>query len=174
MKKYLIFLFTLFCIFNLKAEGHHSNRISSPNYKNLKLYVKVLERYGKSDFYLAQIDIVNTGNSTVTFWEPTYGYSWIFVFSAAGVKFKNQDEHQYTNKKITYLQPIKGVNKKIKIFEHTTYKIKAEFYIHNRELFLKTNKNLRVVFLYNDANLGFMEDENRPKIISENTIDFKW
>jgi len=174
MKKYFIFLFALFCTINLSAEGPRSTRKSNPNYKNLKVYVKVLEHYGKSDYYLAQIDIVNTGNSSVFFREPTYGYSWIFVFSAAGVKFINKYERLYYEKKITYIPSVKGGEKKVRISAHASYTIKTEFYINNRELFLRTNKNLRVVFLYNDANLGFMEDESRPKIISENAIDFRW
>jgi hypothetical protein len=174
MKKYFIFLFTLFCILNLNAEGHRSNRRSNPNYKNLKVYVKVLERYGKSDCYLAQIDIVNTGNSSVSFRETTYGYSWIFGFSAGGVMFITEDERLYYEKKRTDIPTVKGVEKKVRILAHSTYTIKTKFYIRNRELFLKTNKNLRLEFHFNDANLGFMEDESRPKIISENIIEYKW
>lgn len=174
MKKYFILLFVLFCIPNLNGEGHRSNRRSNPNYKNLKVYAKVLKQYGKSDCYLAQIDIVNIGNSIVSFRETTYGYSWIFVFTAGGIKFITEDERLYYEKKITEISPKRGVDKKVTILPHTTYTIKTKFYIRNRELFLKTNKNLRVVFLYNDANLGFEEDVTVPKITSENTIDYKW
>ena len=174
MKKYFLFLFGLFCIFNLNAEGHRSNRRSNPNYKNLEVYVKVLERYGTSECYLAQIDIVNTGNSIVSFRETTYGYTWIFVFTAGGIKFVTEDERLYYEKKIADIPPKKGVDKKVRILSHAKYSIKTQFYIRNRELFLKTNKDLRVVFLYNDANLGFGEDVTVPKIISKNKIDFNW
>ena len=174
MKKCFIFLFVLICILNINAEGHRSIRRSNPNYKNLKVYVKVLERYGLSDCYLAQIDILNTGNSIVSFRETTYGYTWIFVFTAGGIKFITEDERLYYEKKIADIPPKKGVDKKVRILPHTKYSIKTQFYIRNRELFLKTNKDLRVVFLYNDANLGFGEDVTVPKIISENVIDSKW
>jgi len=174
MKKYFIFLFALLCFLNINADGHRSNRRSNPNYKNLKVYVKVLERYGKSDCYLAQIDIVNTGNSTVSFRETTYGYTWIFGFTAGGVKFITEDERLYYEKKITYIPPRKGVDKIVRILAHSTYTIKTKFYIRNRDLFLKTNKNLRLEFHFNDSNLGFMEDESRPMVISENTIEYKW
>jgi len=174
VKKYFIFLFALFCTLNLSAEGPRSTRKSNPNYKNLKVYVKVLERYGKSDFYLAQIDFVNSGNTPVSFRETTYGYSWIFGFTAGGVRFVNKYERLFFEKKITYIPPTKGSDKITRISPHAKYIIKTQFYINNKVLFLKTNKNLRVEFHFNDANLGFMEDETCPRIISENVIDYKW
>ena len=174
MKKYFIFLFALFCILNLNAEGHRSNRRSNPNYKNLKVYVKVLERYGKSDCYLAQIDIVNTGNSSVSFRETTYGYTWIFGFTAGGIMFITEDGRLYYEKKLTNIPPRKAIDKKVRILPHAKYTIKTQFYIKNRELFLRTNKNLRLEFYFNDANLGFMEDPMCPRVLSENIIDYKW
>jgi len=174
MKKYYIILIVFFCILNLYGEGHRSNRSSNPNYKNLKLYVKVLERYGRSNCYLAQIDIVNSGNTSVSFRETTYGYSWIFGFTAGGVRFVNKYERLFFEKKITYIPPTKGSDKITRISPHAKYIIKTQFYINNKVLFLKTNKNLRVEFHFNDANLGFMEDETCPRIISENVIDYKW
>lgn len=164
----------MFYFLNINAEGHRSTRRANPNYKYLKVYVKVLERYGKSDCYLAQIDILNTGNSSVSFRETTYGYSWIFGFTAGGIQFINKYERLYYEKKITDIPPIKGVDKKVRILAHATYTIKTEFYIRNRELFLRTNKNLRLEFQFNDANLEFMEDETCPYIISENTIYYNW
>jgi len=174
MKKYFLFLFGLFCIFNLNAEGHRSNRRSNPNYKNLEVYVKVLERYGTSECYLAQIDILNTGNSTVYFWKTPYDYSLIFGFTAGGIRFIDKNERLYFENKIKYLPPQKATNIKTVILPHTKYTIKTQFYITKKELFLKTNRNLRMEFHFNDANLGFKEDESCPRIISENVIDFKW
>jgi len=133
-----------------------------------------LEHYGKSDYYLAQIDFVNSGNTPVSFRETTYGYSWIFGFTAGGVRFVNKYERLFFEKKITYIPSTKGVDKKTSISPHAKYIIKTQFYINNKVLFLKTNKNLRVEFHFNDANLGFMEDVTCPRIISENVIDYKW
>jgi len=123
---------------------------------------------------MAKIEIVNTGNRTVSFWKSTNGYSWIFSFSAEGVKFIDKYERLYYEKKITRLPPQKVAEKKVRILPHDKCVMKIQFYINNRKLFLKTNRNLRVVFLYNDANLGFMEDVSVPKITSENTLNYKW
>jgi len=174
MKKYFIFLFVLFCILDLNAEGHRSTRKSNPNYKNLKLYVKILERYGKSDCYLTQIDIVNTGNSSVSFHENATAYSWIFGFTAAGIRFVHADEHLYFEKKLIFQPPTKVIDRIVRILPHNKYVIRTQIYLQNRKRFLETNKNLRLEFSFNDANLGFMEDESRPRIISANIIDYKW
>jgi len=174
MKKYFIILFAMFCIHFLNAEGHRSNRKSNPNYKNLKVYVKVLEHYGKSDCYLAQIDIENTGNSFVAFWENSDSYALLLSFSAGGVCFVNKYSYQYYEKYKSDLPPQKVNLRKVGILPHAKYKIKMPFYIYNKRIFLKSNKNLSVAFLFNDANLNFREDESQPWIISENTINYKW
>jgi len=174
MKKYLIFLFVLFYILDLNAEGHRSTRKSNPNYKNLKLYVKVLERYGKSDCYLTQIDMVNTGNSTISFREIATGYSWIFGFTAAGIRFVDADKHLYFEKKLIFKLPIKAIDRIVRILPHNKYVIKTQIFINNRKRFFETNKNLRLEFHFNDANMGFLEDESCPRIISENILDYKW
>jgi hypothetical protein len=174
MKKYFIFLFALFCTLNLNAEGPRSRRKSNPNYKNLKLYVKLLEHYGKSDFYLAQIDIVNSGKNFIAFWENPDDYSQQLSFSAGGVCFVNKSFYQYYEKYKTYL-PGQRVNlRKVGILPHARYRIKMPFYIFNKKSFLKSNKNIRVCLLYSDANLNYFEDESLPNIISENTINYKW
>jgi len=173
MKKYIIFLFALLCIFNLNAE-HISNKKSNPKYKNLKVYAKVLKRYGNTNLYLAQIDIVNTGSSSVSFWEETSDYAWIFSFTAAGISFVNKCGRLYYEKKIAKIPLLKSIQRKVDVLPHSKYIIKTQFYINNKERFLKTNRNLRLTFIYNDANLNFMQDDMRPKIISENVIDYKW
>jgi len=173
MRKYIILLLTLFCFFNLNAENPFNGK-SNPNYKNLKVYAKVLEHYEKSDFYLAQIDIVNTGDSTVSFWETTSNYGWMFDFNAAGVFFVNKNLRLSIEKKINDSQPESVVNNKIEIIPHSKYIIKAQFYIFNRDRFLKSNKNLRLVFHFFDSNFEPMEDDMLPSIISENTIDYTW
>jgi len=173
MKKYVIFLFVLFFSFNLNAEGHRSKRRANHNYNNLKVYAKVLDRFGKSDFYLIQIDIVNSGNSTVSFWETTSCYDKIFAFSAAGILFINENDRLYFEKKIPDIPAVYEVNKKVSILPHQKYTIKTQFYIKNRENFLKTNNNLRVFFHFFDANLQLMEDVMFPKVTSD-TIDYKW
>ena len=174
MKKYFIFLFALFCTLNLSAEGPRSTRKSNPNYKNLKVYVKVLEHYGKSDYYLAQIDIVNTGKSFVAFWENQDDYSLQLGFAAGGVCFVNKYSYQYYEKYKSDLPPQKVNLRKVGILSHAKYRIKMPFYIYNKKIFLKSNKTLRVTFLFNDANLNYMEDESLPRINSENVIDYKW
>jgi len=174
MKKHFIFLFVIFCILDLNAEGPRSTRKSNPNYKNLKLHVKILERYSKSDCYLAQIDIVNTGNSTVSFYENATDYSWIFGFTAAGIRFVHADEHLYFEKKLIFNPPTKVIDKIVRILPHNKYIIRTQIYLQNRKRFLETNKNLRLEFHFNDANFGFLGDESCPKIISENLIDCKW
>ena len=174
MKRYIFFLLVLINIFHLNADGFHSDRRSNPNYKNLIMYVKVLQRYDKSDFYLAQIDFENTGNSTVSFWETISGYNFIFTFCAYGITFLNIDQRQYIEKKMTGSPERLFVNKRTDILPHSKYTIKTQIYIFNRERFLKTNKSLRLEFYFNDANLAFMEDSMCPKIMSEDTIDYKW
>ena len=80
----------------------------------------------------------------------------------------------YYEKKLTNIPPRKAIDKKVRILPHAKYTIKTQFYIKNRELFLRTNKNLRLEFYFNDANLGFMEDPMCPRVLSENIIDYKW
>ncbi|MDD4968111.1 MAG: hypothetical protein PHT07_01650 [Paludibacter sp.] len=174
MKKYALFLFALFCILNSNAEGDRSNRKSNPNYKNLKIYANVLQRYGKSKYYQIQIDIVNTGNKLISFWEDISSPQWTFRLSAGQVWFVSKRERQCYEKGITYKPLRNNVYRKIRILPHAKYTIKQEFFIANKEIFLKSNKNLRLIFHFNDANLAFMEDESRPKIISEKTIEYKW
>jgi len=174
MRRFIIFFSVLLLSVNLPAEGYPTYRKSNPNYKNLKVYARVLKRYGKSDCFLAQIDIINLGNSTVTFWETTYDYSLILGFTAGGIRFVNKNDRLFLEKKITYIPPIKAVEKKNKILAHEKITIETNFFINNRKLFLKTNKNLRVEFHFNDANLNFKEDQMGPRVLSENVIDYEW
>lgn len=174
MKKFFTLLFALFCICHLNADGFHSDRRSNPNYKNLIMYVKILERYDKSDFYLAQIDFENTGNSTVSFWETTSCYAFMFTFCAYGICFLDKGQRQYIEKKMTGPLEQSFVKIRTDILPHAKYTIKTQIYIFNRDRFLKTNKSLRVEFRFYDANLEIMEDSMSPSIMSEDTIDYKW
>jgi hypothetical protein len=171
MKKYIIFIIILFLVFYSKAENI-SDRHANPNYKNLKVFAKVLERFDESNFYLLQIDILNTGSSTVYFWESTSVYGWIFAFSAVGILFINENERLYFEKKIPNIPAIHEIYKKVSIASQQKYTIKTQFYIYNKEKFLRTNNNFRVIFNFNDANLAFMEDIKQ--IICEDSIVYKW
>jgi len=173
MGKFILIFLELLCIFNLNAENPLNGK-SNPNYKNLKVYAKVLERCEKSDFYIAKIDIENTGDSAVSFRETTYDYAWIFNFTAYGVFFINEYQRLYYEKKIDHIPELSAVDREVVIFPHTKYTIETMFYIFNRKRFLQTNKNLRLEFHYNDANLGFMVDRMNPTITSQDTIDYKW
>lgn len=163
----------LFCIINLNAE-HVSERHANPNYKNLKLHVKVLERDGQSDFYKIQIDIINTGNTTVSFWENPSSYGRIFSFYAAGIIFVNEIQRLRIEKNLKAVPEILKFDVKRSIKPKQKYTIITQIYISNRQKFRATNKNLRVCLWFNDADLSFMEDNNCPKIKSDNIIDFKW
>ena len=162
---------TLFCVLYSNSENFPTRK-SHQSYKNLKVYAKVLERSGESDFYLIQIEIVNTGDSIVSFWELTSSYKLIFAFSAVGIFFINEDERLYFEKKISNIPAVNAVYKKVSILPHQKIIIKTQFYIYNKEKFLKTKNNLRVCFIYNDANLHFMED--MKQIICEDSIVYKW
>ena len=170
MRKTLIFIFALLSILHSNAEGYPTRK-SKQKYKDLRVYAKVLERYGKTDFYLAQIDIVNTGNSAVSFWETTSGYSSIFAFTATGIIFINDIERQYIEKKRPNVPAINVINKKVNVLPHQKYTIKTQFYIRNRKRFLETNKNLRIIFIFSDANLLLHED--MIQILSD-SINYKW
>jgi len=174
MKKVIFFIFALFCMFNLSAEGIPSPRKSNPNYKNLKVYAKVLQRYGKSNYYQIQIDIVNTGDKSLSFWQDIAAPNWSFALYAGGVWFVNKHERQCHEKGLTYKHVQNVDYKKIRIIPHAKYTTKQEFLINNKGTFLNSFKTLRLVFYFNDANLRFMEDESHPKIMSENTIEYKW
>ena len=121
---------------------------------------------------MIQIDIVNTGNSTISFLEKASSYCWTFAFSAAGILFINENERLYFEKKIPDIPSIREVEKKIRILPHQKYTIKTQVFIKDRERFLKTNNNLRVIFMFNDANLQFMED--MKQIICKDSIEYSW
>lgn len=168
-----ILLVLLLGSLNINAESI-SNRHANPNYKSLKVYAKVIERYNQSDFYKIQIDIINTGKSTVYFWETTSNYGCIFAFSAASVMFVNENERLHIEQNLKAGPEINKPDVKRSIKPKQKYTIITQFFIRKKEKFLKTNKDLRIYFLFNDASLAFMEDNNCPKIISENIIDYKW
>ena len=173
MKTYLISVIALLLIFNSNAV-YSSEGQSNLNYKNLKVHLKVLEHYRNSDIYLAQIDFDNTGDSAVAFWETTSNYAWIFSFSAYGIIFINQNQRINIENNITDSKSQSAVRIKTNILPHTRYTIKTQLFIFNKDRFIKTNKKLRLEFYYNDANLEFMQDQMCPKIISQDTIDYKW
>jgi len=127
-----------------------------------------------SNFYLSQIEIVNTGNNYVAFWADANNYSLIFDFSARGVWFVNENARQYYKKNKGKLPSQKVFQRRVGILPHSKYIIKTQIYIYNKEQFLKSNKNLRIQFFFYDAYLAYGEDVSRPSVISENTIDYNW
>jgi hypothetical protein len=171
MKKYIMLLSILLYVLYLNAENI-SNRHANPSYKNIKVFTKVLGRSGDSDFYSLQIDIMNTGDSTISFWETPSSYDWIFAFSAVGILVINENERLYFEKKTPNISTINEIRKKVSISPHQMYTIKTLLYIKNRVRFLKTINNLRLIFIFNDANLQFMEDIKQ--IICEDSIVYKW
>ena len=174
MKKFLLLLFITCCFITSNAEGPRSSRKANSNYKSLRMYVKILDRYGRGDLYIAQIDIINTSKYSVSFIESVSNYSSIFGFTAGGILFISEEDQYYYENNLSIIPPRRVVYKKVRILPGARYSLKVKFYITNRELFLRTNKNLRVIFCFNDANLEFMEDESRPSIESENIIRYQW
>ena len=170
MRKILIFLFVLTSIFTTKAEGYPTRK-SKQQYKDLKVYAKVLKQFGKSDLYTIKIEIVNTGSTTISFLEESSSYSWTFVFSAGGIHFVNKTERLYLEKKIPKIPTIKNIEKKISILPHQKHSIKTEVFIHDRKVFLNTNNNLKLIFIFCDANLLYREDVIK---IPSNTIIYNW
>lgn len=174
MKKVISFVVALFFISSLSAEGLVSTRKSNPNYKYLKVYAKVLQRYGNSSYYQIQIDIVNTGDKSLSFWQDMTTPYWSFSLTAGEVWFIYKKERQCYEKGIKYKPAQLGGLRKIRILPHAKYTTFQEFFIESKETFLKTNKDLRLVFYFNDANFGFMADYDHPKVMSENSIEFNW
>jgi len=127
------------------------------------------EQIGSSKFYSIKIEIVNTGNSIVSFWEVVNDFGPTMSISAAGIRFVNINERIGIEKEIDY-PPQRLVLRKKYILVHEKYIIKTMAYLYSRERFLKTNENPVVIFKYNDANLEFREDQHCPYIISKNTI----
>jgi hypothetical protein len=173
MKKYIIFILLFANALVSHAEGHESKRRSNPNYKNLKIYAKVLQRYGKSNYYQMQIDIVNTGNKSVSFWLDVNSYKWSFRFWAGSISFVESREVECYIRGEKYKLYDHETYKTIRVYPHARYTFKADFVIFDRENFLNSNKNLKLIFLYNDANLYWKEDPTRPKIES-NIITYDW
>lgn len=172
MKKYIVVIIFSLYILDSNAENI-SKRHTNSSYINLEMYAKVLERYDDSNIYLIQIDLLNKGNSTISFLETPFSYGYIFAFTSLGVILINENERLYFEGKIHTIPPIVGANRnEISILPHKTYTIKTYFYIHNKEKFLKTNKNLRLIFNFNDIDLQFMEDIKQ--IISKDSIYYKW
>ena len=104
MKKIFICVILLTGSLVIYAEGGESPQRANPNYKKLNLYAHVLERYGKSNYYQLQIEIVNTGSKSVSFWEDTNTYQYVFMLSAGGITFVNNREREYALKNIPYKQ----------------------------------------------------------------------
>jgi len=175
MKKIIILVILLTSSLVIFAEGGESSRRANPNYKKLKVYAHVSQRYGKSNYYQLQIEIVNTGIKSVSFWEDTNTYQYVFMLSAGGITFVNNRERECALKNITYKQKaMLATYRKVTILPHAKYLIKLDICIYNRKVFFKSNKNLRLLFHFEDANLSFCEDPTKPKILSDNIIDYKW
>ena len=166
MKIYILLIASIICISTSYADSIYVGK-SDPNYKNLKVYAKVLNRIENSNFYLAEIVIENAGGTTLSFWESKSSYVWLFDFTAFGVVFMTQD--QLNNPQEQSVDDIK-----VTISPHTKHVIITQFYVFNRERFLETNGNLKLEFHFFDANLNFNEDQMCPKIVSENKIEFNW
>ncbi len=175
MKKNFILVILLTSSLVIYAEGGESSRRANPNYKKLKVYAHVSKHYGKSNYYQLQIEIVNTGSKSVSFWEDTNTYQYVFMLSAGGITFVNNREREYALKNIPYKQrPMLATYRKVRILPYARYLIELDICIYNREIFSKSNKNLRLLFHFEDANLAFCEDPTKPKIQSENIIEYKW
>lgn len=173
MAKYIILTILLINIFILHAEGSESPRRSDPSYKNLKIQAKVIQRYAKSNYYQMQVDIVNTGNKSVSFWEDVNIHIWTFRLWAGGVGLVSKRECECFEKRILYKPYEDEVLRKVRIFPHQKYRLYLYFQIGDREVFLNSNKNLRLIFHFYDANLNWKEDPTRPKIES-NILAYKW
>jgi len=175
MKKIFIFVILLTSSLVIFAEGVESSRRANPNYKKLKVYAHVSQHYGKSKYYQLQIKIVNTGSKSVSFWEDTNTYQYVFMLSAGGITFVNNREREYALKNIPYKQKaMLATYRKVRVLPHGKYLTKLDICIYNKDVFLKSNKNLRLLFHFEDANLAFCEDPTRPKIMSENIIEYNW
>jgi len=174
MKKLFILVILLTSSLVIHAEGGESPRRADPNYKMLKVYAHVSQRYGKSDFYQLKIEIINTGGRSISFWQDTNSYQYVFRLSAGGVRFVN-DRDRCFFKGIPYKNVTTFATfRKIRIVPHASFIQKLDLRVCDREVFLKSNKNLRLLFHFEDANLVFCEDPTKPKILSENIIDYKW
>ena len=174
MKKYIIFLMLL--VFGLSyAEAPESKRRANPDYKYLKLYAKVLKQYGKSNYYQMQLDLINTGPRSVSFWLDVKSYIWTLRFEAVSIRFVDSRERECYLKGIKYKLYDHEIYKTIRVYPHAKYTFKADFRIYDRKNFIdiSSNKNLKLIFLYNDANLYWNEDPTRPKIESS-IITYDW
>jgi hypothetical protein len=173
MKKYILFLLLLAVGLSSYAEAPESKRRANPDYKYLKLYAKVLKRYGTSNYYQMQLDLTNTGPRSVSFWLDVDSYNWTLLFRAGGICFVESGERECYLKGIKYKSSTHQEYKTIRVYSHARYRFNADFIIYDRDYFKSINKNLRLIFLYNDANLGWREDPTRPKIESNN-ITYDW
>ena len=146
MRKIVIFVILLTSSLVIFAEGGESLRKANPNYKRLKVYANVSQRYGKSNYYQLQIEIVNTGSKSLSFWEDTNTYQYVFMLSAGGITFVNNQEREYALKNIPYKQKtMLATYRKVRILPHARYLIKLDICIYNRNVFFKSNKNLRLL-----------------------------
>ena len=174
MKKYILLLLLLAVGLSSYAEAPESKRRANPDYKYLKLYAKVLKRYGTSNYYQMQLDLTNTGPRSVSFWLDIDSYNWTLFFGAGGIRLVDSRERECYQKGTKYKLYDYEIHKSIGVYSHARYRFNADFKIYDREYFLNNNKkNLQLTFLYNDANLGWREDPTRPKIES-NIITYDW
>lgn len=174
MKENIILVILLTCSLVINAEGGESSRRADPNYKKLKVYAHVSQHYGKSDYYQLKIEIINTGDRSISFWQDTNSYQYVFRLSAGGVQLVNDRDRCFFKG-----MPYKNVTtfatyRKIRILPHASFIQQLDLRVCDREIFLKSNKNLRLLFHFEDANLAFCEDPTKPKILSENIIEYNW
>ena len=173
MKKYILLLLLLAVGLSSYAEAPESKRRANPDYKYLKLYAKVLKRYGTSNYYQMQLDLINTGPRSVSFWLDIKSYIWTLRFRAGGIRFVDSRERECYQKGIKYKLYDHEVYKSVRVYAHARYRFNADFIIFNSDFFKDTNKYLLLTFSYNDANLGWREDPTSPKIHS-NIITYDW
>src|SRR5665647_338493 len=102
MKKYILLLLLLAVGLSSYAEAPESKRRANPDYKYLKLYAKVLKRYGTSNYYQMQLDLINTGPRSVSFWLDIKSYIWTLHFWAGGICFVESRERECYLKGIKY------------------------------------------------------------------------
>jgi hypothetical protein len=172
MKKYILLLLLLAVGLSSYAEAPESKRRANPDYKYLKLYAKVLKRYGTSNYYQMQLDLTNTGPRSVSFWLDVKSYNWTLNFCPGGIRFVESRERECYQKGIKYKLYDHETYKTIRVYPHARYRFNADFKIYEREDFKNTD-NIQLTFLYNDANLYWKEDPTRPKIES-NIITYDW
>jgi hypothetical protein len=173
MKKIIIVFFL--CVFNISLKAISDMPVNTnDNHTNLKFKFKVIKHYDNSKYYLAEIIFENVGSRTVSFLENINNYSRQLSFTTGGVMFVHNNSYEFISKYKTELPPQPAYISKVEILPKKQIKKNVMFYIFNKKAFVKNSKNLRVEFLYYDINIDFYADVYRPRILSENVVNYNW